>query len=147
MVSLGLGIVAFFRSIRLAHPGEEICWLHLEASGFGLSVLGLFAMALAGTANHRDLQSLGRGEPPRLRKWTLSLTLALLMRLLGLVGLGAMVTLWVWLASARFGRGCGSVSDLCTGTRNPAPEGPLDDLAGIGQAAPEQEYRQSADFR
>jgi putative membrane protein len=57
MVSLGFGIVAFFRSLRLAHPGEETRRLHLSAIGFGLSliVLGLIAMAAAGTAHQRDL--------------------------------------------------------------------------------------------
>jgi putative membrane protein len=95
MVSLGFGIAAFFRSLRLAHPGEETRRLHLSAIGFGLSliVLGLIALALAGTAHHRDLQRLGRGEPPRLRKWPLSLTLTLLLGLLGLAGLGALLTL------------------------------------------------------
>jgi putative membrane protein len=97
MVSLGFGIVAFFRSLRLAHPGEETRRLHLSAIGFGLSliVLGLIAMALAGTAHQRDLQRLGRGELPRLRRWPLSLTLTLLLGLLGLVGLGALLTLLV----------------------------------------------------
>jgi inner membrane protein YidH len=97
MVSLGFGIVAFFRSLRLAQPGEETRRLHLSAIGFGLSliVLGLIAMALAGTAHQRDLQRLIRGELPRLRRWPHSLTLTLLLGLLGLVGLGALLTLLV----------------------------------------------------
>ena len=52
-------------------------------------------MALAGTAHQRDLQRLGRGEQLRLRKWPLSLTLTLLLGLIGLVGLGALLTLLV----------------------------------------------------
>ena len=97
MVSLGFGIVAFFRSLRLAHPGEETRRLHLSAIGFGLSliVLGLIAMAAAGTAHRRDLGRLGRGELPRLPRWPLSLTLTLLLGLLGLVGLGALLMLLV----------------------------------------------------
>jgi uncharacterized membrane protein YidH (DUF202 family) len=97
MVSLGFGIVAFFRSLRLAHPGEETRRLHLSAIGFGLSliVLGLIAMAAAGTAHRRDLQRLGRGELPRLQRWSLSLKLTLLLGLLGLMGLGALLTLLV----------------------------------------------------
>jgi putative membrane protein len=97
MVSLGFGIVTFFRSLRLTQPGEETRRLHLAAIGFGLSliVLGLMAMAAAGTAHHRDLRRLGSGELPRLRRWPLSLTLTLLLGLLGLVGLGALLTLLV----------------------------------------------------
>jgi len=94
MVSFGFGIVAFFRSLRVANPGEETRRLHVAAIGFGLGliVLGLVAMAFAGASHRRSLRRLRRDELPGLPEWPLSLTLVLLLEVLGLVGMGALLT-------------------------------------------------------
>ena len=64
LVGFGFGMVAFFRSLRLAHPGEHAERLHLIAIGFGLAllVLGLVAMMLAGLSHRADSGRLRRGE-------------------------------------------------------------------------------------
>jgi len=89
MVGFGFGTVAFFRSLREHHPEESTRRLHQMAIAFGLAllVLGLVALALAGASHWRSLQSLQRGTPLDAGRWPLSLALALLLAVLGLVGL------------------------------------------------------------
>src|SRR6516162_5945657 len=60
MASFGFGMVAFFRSLREAAPGEEAARLHEGAVRFGtaLVVLGLVATVLAGTSHWFTLRRL-----------------------------------------------------------------------------------------
>ena len=95
MVGFGFGMVAFFRSLRLVHPGEQTERLHLTAIGFGIAllVLGLVAMGMAGLSHRADLGRLRRGEAPALRQWWLSLAVVLVLTLLGVSGLVALMVL------------------------------------------------------
>jgi putative membrane protein len=89
MASFGFGMVAFFRTLRQQSPDAESIRLHLGAIRFGtgLVVLALVATVLAGLSHWFTLRRLRRGEPPVLRQWPLSITVALLFAVLGLVAL------------------------------------------------------------
>ena len=91
MASFGLGMVAFFRTLRAQSPGEETRRLHEGAIRYGtaLIVLGLVATVLAALSHWFVLRRLRRGEPPVLRQWPLSITVALLFAVLCLAGLWA----------------------------------------------------------
>jgi putative membrane protein len=93
LISFGFGMVAFFRAVSAAHPGQEYARLHLIAIVFGLAllVLGVVVMLLAGLAHRADLAVLRRGGAPGLRRWPLSLTLTLCMTILGVLGLVALL--------------------------------------------------------
>jgi len=95
LVGFGFGMVAFFRALRLAHPGEQTERLHLTAIGFGIAllVLGLVAMALAGLSHRIDLRRLRRGGTPALRQWWLSLAVVLFLTLFAVSGLVALLVL------------------------------------------------------
>lgn len=95
MVGFGFGTVAFFRSLRQAHPGEYTERLHFTAIGFGIAlmILGLVALALAGLSHRADLVRLRRGETPALRQWSLSLAVTLCLTLLSVSGLVALLVL------------------------------------------------------
>jgi putative membrane protein len=92
MVSFGFGIVAFFRSLREAHPGAEALRLHLGAIRFGLAlaVLGLVTMVLASGSHWLTLRALRRGGRPVVRQWPLSLVVALLLAALCVLALGSL---------------------------------------------------------
>ncbi len=94
MVGFGFGTVAFFRSLRQAHPGEATRRLHDTAITFGLIllVLGVVALALAGASHWRSFRALQRGAPPGAGQWPLSLTLALLVAVLGVVSLALLLS-------------------------------------------------------
>lgn len=89
MASFGFGLVGFFRSLQRDVPGEATQRLHRGAVGFGVAliVLGTVATALAGLSQWLTLRRLKRGENPVLREWTLSITVAMLLAVLCLVGL------------------------------------------------------------
>ena len=91
MASFGIGMVAFFRSLRQESPSEETLRLHQGAIRFGLAliVLGIVAMVLAGLSHWFTLRRLRRGERPVLRQWPLSITVALLVSVLFLAGFWA----------------------------------------------------------
>jgi len=92
MASFGFGMVAFFRSREIESPGSESAWLHHRAvrAGAALLVLGIVAMVLASVSHWLALLKLRRGESPQLWMWPLSVTLAILCAVLGLVGLWAL---------------------------------------------------------
>jgi len=89
MASFGFGIVAFFRSIRQESPSEETLRLHQGAIRFGTSliILGIVAMVLAGASHWFTLRRLLRGESLVLTQWPLSITVAMLSAVIGLLGL------------------------------------------------------------
>jgi len=92
MASFGFGMVAFFRSLRERSPSAERLRLHQGAITFGLAliVLGLVATVLAGLSHWFTLRRLLRGQPPVVKPWPLSITVALLFAAVGLVGLWAL---------------------------------------------------------
>jgi putative membrane protein len=89
MASFGFGMVAFFRSLREQSQTAESIRRHEGAIRFGtaLIVLGIVATVLAGGSHWLTLRRLRRGEAPVLRQWPLSITVAMLLAVIGLVAL------------------------------------------------------------
>jgi putative membrane protein len=89
MASFGFGMVAFFRTLQQRSPSAESEHLHQGAIHFGVAliVVGLVAMMCAGLSHWFSLRRLQRGEAPALSPWPLSITVALLFSVIGLVGL------------------------------------------------------------
>ena len=89
MASFGFGMVAFFRTIQEKSPGAESLRLHQGAirMGTALILLGIGGAVLAGLSHWFALRRLRRGESPRLSRWPLSVTVAMLTAVIGLVGL------------------------------------------------------------
>ncbi len=89
MASFGFGMVAFFRSIRQESPSEETLRLHQGAIRFGTSliILGIVATVLAGASHWLSLRKLRRGESLVVTQWPLSITVAMLTAIIGLLGL------------------------------------------------------------
>ncbi len=91
MASFGLGMVAFFRSLRETAPNPLTARLHQGAIYFGtaLIVLGILATVLSALSQFSSLRQLRRGHTPRVSLWPLSITVSLLVSLLFLAGLWA----------------------------------------------------------
>ena len=89
MASFGFGMVAFFRSIRQESPSEETVRLQQGAIQFGASflILGIAATVLAGASHWLTLRRLRHGESPVVTQWPLSITVAMLSAVIGLLGL------------------------------------------------------------
>jgi putative membrane protein len=89
MATFGFGTVGFFRSLRLASPSLESVQLHTSAIrfGVGLIVLGVAATVLSGIAHWSALKRLRRDEAPVLARWPLSITVAMLLAVVGLLSL------------------------------------------------------------
>jgi putative membrane protein len=89
MATFGFGTVGFFRSLREASPTPESVQLHASALRFGLAliVLGIAATLLSGVTHWRTLRRLRRDELPVLSRWPLSITVAVLLAIAGLVAL------------------------------------------------------------
>jgi uncharacterized membrane protein YidH (DUF202 family) len=92
MATFGFGMVGFFRSLQKSAPDPETIRLHQGAIQFGTSlfVLGIIATVLAGLSHGLTLRRLKRGESPVLTQWPLSITVALLLAIIGLAGLWAL---------------------------------------------------------
>jgi uncharacterized membrane protein YidH (DUF202 family) len=89
MASFGFGMVAFFRTLRERSPSPESLRLYQGAiqMGTALILLGIVASVLAGLSHWVTLRKLRRGESPVLSRWPLSVAVAMLIAVLGLVGL------------------------------------------------------------
>jgi uncharacterized membrane protein YidH (DUF202 family) len=94
MATFGFGTVGFFRSVRLESPTPEAVQLHASAIRFGVAliVLGIAATVLAGRSHWVALRRLRRDELPVLSRWPLSITIALLLAVLGLASLWALLS-------------------------------------------------------
>ncbi len=95
MATFGFGLVGFFRSLRQNSPTPESIRLHEGAIRFGtaLVVLGIVATVLAGVSHWQTLRRLRRGETPVLTLWPLSITVAMLLAIVGLSGLWSLLRL------------------------------------------------------
>jgi putative membrane protein len=93
MATFGFGTVGFFRSLRAASPTPEAIHLHRSAIAFGagLVVLGIGATVLSGVSQWLALRRLGRDEAPVLSRWPFSLTLSLLLAILGSAALWSLL--------------------------------------------------------
>ncbi len=89
MASFGFGMVAFFRTIREQSPTPENIRLHAGAVRMGTSLilLGIGGAVLAGWAHWSALRRLKCGESPQLSKWPLSVTVVILIAVVGLAEL------------------------------------------------------------
>ena len=89
MATFGFGTVGFFRSLRVASPTPEAVRLHQGAIGFGVSVvvLGVAATVLSGVIHWSALRRIRRNEAPVWAGWPLSVTVALLLAVIGTVSL------------------------------------------------------------
>lgn len=89
MASFGFGMVAFFRTIQQRSPSPETIRLHRGAirMGTALLLLGIIAALLAALYHWFTLRTLRRGDTPALTPWSLSVALAILTAVIGLVGL------------------------------------------------------------
>ena len=92
MASFGFGLVAFFRSRQHDSPSAESVRFHQGAIAFGtaLVILGIVATLLAGASHWFALRRLLRGESPVLTQWPLSIMVAMLCTVIGLLGLWAL---------------------------------------------------------
>jgi putative membrane protein len=93
MATFGFGTVGSFRSLRAASPTPEAIHLHRSAIAFGvgLVVLGTGATELSGVTQWLALRRLGRDEAPVLSRWPLSLTVSLLLAILGSAALWSLL--------------------------------------------------------
>ena len=89
MATFGFGMIGFFRALEEKSPTARSAQLHQGAIKFGIAlvVMGLAAMVASGTSQWFSLRRLRRGDDPVLSQWPLSITLALLLAILGLGGL------------------------------------------------------------
>jgi uncharacterized membrane protein YidH (DUF202 family) len=89
IATFGFGLVAFFRTLRQVNPSAEATRVHESAILFGttLVIIGIVATVAAGLSHLFTLRRLRRGEMPVLTHWPLSVTLAVLLAIAGLVGL------------------------------------------------------------
>jgi len=89
MTTFGFGMIAFFRSLREKSMTPESARLHEGAIRFGtaLVVLGIVALVFAGMSHWFSLRKLRCGNDVVLSQWPLSVTVAMLLAILGLAGL------------------------------------------------------------
>jgi putative membrane protein len=89
MATFGFGAVGFFRALREKTPTPQAVQLHENAIrfGIGLIVLSIVATVLAGVSHWLTLRRLRRNEAPVLSQWPLSVTVAMLLAVLGLTAL------------------------------------------------------------
>jgi putative membrane protein len=89
MASFGFSMVAFFRTIQGKAPSSEAVRLHRGAirMGTALLILGIAGAVLASSSHWLALRRLRRGEPPGLARWPLSVMVAILTAVIGLLGL------------------------------------------------------------
>ena len=87
MATFGFGMVGFFRSLRERSPTPETVLLHEQAIRFGISliILGIVATVLAGISHWLTLRRLRRNETLVLTQWPLSIAVAMLLAIIGLV--------------------------------------------------------------
>ena len=89
MATFGFGTVGFFRTVRQASPTPESIALHASAIRFGVALilLGLAATVLSSVAHWFALRQLRRQEVPALSRWPLSIAVAMLLAVIGMVSL------------------------------------------------------------
>jgi putative membrane protein len=89
MATFGFGTVGFFRSLREESSTPQTVRFHENAIRFGVAliVLGVIATVLAGFSHWLTLRRLRRNEAVVLTQWPLSIMMALLMSVIGLVSL------------------------------------------------------------
>jgi putative membrane protein len=89
MATFGFGTVGFFRSLREKFPTPLAVHLHESAIRFGipLIILDIIATVLAGISHWLTLRRLRRNDAVILTQWPLSIPVAMLLVVIGLVSL------------------------------------------------------------
>lgn len=92
IAGFGFGMVGFFRTLEEKSPSPQSVRLHEGAIHFGtaLIIIGIVATILVAVSHWFMLRKLLRGETPGLTQWPLSITVAMLLSVLGLTGLWAL---------------------------------------------------------
>ena len=87
--TFGFGMVAFFRAVEQAKHSDEAVRLHQAAihMGVALIVIGMVATILAAFSHWKSLGRLRRGEQLSVTQWPLTITIAVLIAVLGLYAL------------------------------------------------------------
>lgn len=87
--TFGFGMVGFFRAVRQANQTPEAARVHHAAihMGVALILIGIIAMLLSAISHWSALRTLRRGERLPLAKWPLTVTITVLVSVLGLYGL------------------------------------------------------------
>ena len=90
--TFGFGMIGFFRTIVQTTHSEEAMRLHQGAirMGVALVVIGMVATILAAIPHWISLRKLRRGEQLTITQWPLTITISVLIALLGLYGLWSM---------------------------------------------------------
>lgn len=99
MATFGFGIAAFFRTMMEQSPTPLVIHVHKMAIRFGVAliVLSVLATVAAAISHWSALRRLRRDEAPVLSQWPISVAVAMLLALIGLV------SLWSLLADAPAG--------------------------------------------
>jgi putative membrane protein len=94
MATFGFGTVAFFRTLREQSPTARAIREHQGAIRFGtaLVVLGIVATVFTSLSHWLTLRRLRRGASPVLTQWPLSITIAMLLSILGLAALWSLLS-------------------------------------------------------
>jgi uncharacterized membrane protein YidH (DUF202 family) len=94
LATFGFGTIGFFRSLREHSPTPEAVHMHESAIRFGIAlvILGIVAIVLSGTSHWLTLRRLRQNRTPVLTQWPLSITVAMLLAIIGLA------SLWKFLA-------------------------------------------------
>jgi putative membrane protein len=89
MATFGFGTVGFFRSLRQASETPESVRLHQSAITFGVAliVLGVLATVLSAISHWFALRRMRHNQAPIATAWPLSIVIALLLAIIGLVAL------------------------------------------------------------
>jgi putative membrane protein len=85
--TFGFGTVGFFRTLRERSATPESVRLHENAIRFGVAllVLGIVATILAGVSHWLTLRRLRHNKEVVLTPWPLSITVAMLLGIVGLI--------------------------------------------------------------
>ncbi len=94
VATFGFGMAGFFRTLQAQSQDPKVVRLHQGTvrMGIALLILGIVATILAAIAHWQTLQKLRRGETISLSNWPLSITVAMLVAITGLVGLWQVIT-------------------------------------------------------
>jgi len=86
-------MIGFFRALEERAQTPEAALLHHEAVRIGelLVLMGIVATVCAGVTHWNSLRRMERGGLPQASRWPLSITIALMVALLGAVGLWRLV--------------------------------------------------------
>jgi putative membrane protein len=92
--TFGFGMVGFFRAVELATHSEQAMRLHQAAIHMGVTliVIGMVATILTAFSHWVTLRRLRRGEQLSITQWPLTITIAVLISVLGLYALWSIFT-------------------------------------------------------